>query len=287
MPIDLDDILKSVAALKAEEERWERDGTFSASKTTGQSIHWKGSPDVFVEDQCTTESDWMAGPDRESLHVWLHVDDKGVPFYAGRGRGKTAWNRNGGIAWDAYVRECLGGAYRVVIAARNLTDPESEIMLDDYLRIYSDRLLNQSNMHRAVDYAASERRVALKKEIKPLYDVIRDSKDPVVRLDAARRAQLLQYEAAQARVETGLFGWVVSTLFGSADINSFFITPFVEGLMLEGRVEDAREVLATFCQRAPNDVASARVQRLQKMVDRGSFKKRATKAAPGSDSTDP
>lgn len=222
-----------------------------------------------------TQDEWMASEYRDDLYVWFHVDGTGDPFYAGRGRGTTAWDRNGGVAWEWFVRERLGGSYQVAIMATGLDDPQSEALLDQVMEMYGPFLLNQSNWHREMDYKALETYHACKARVQPFYDQVANA-DPSQRLELALEAQRLQYELELLgiKTETGRFGEVLADMGALHSINQFFIPYIVEGLMEMRRVEDAREALAEYLRRAPRHAQAKKIQRLQKIVDRGTFKRR-------------
>lgn len=221
-----------------------------------------------------SRAQWLADPAHEGLYVWLHVDANGDPFYAGRGRGSYAWEVNCGPAWEWYVRHRLGGSYEVSIQAHSLTGAHSEQVLDELLATYADKLLNRVNFHRRYDTAA-ERSAGPDGSY---YDRVRDTTDPDEQLRIALEAQQLQYQSGGPLGETGRFGEVL-TAMGAAgpQVNNFFMPYIVEGLMVKGEVAQARAALDEFLQHAPNASQSSTIERLQKIVDRGTFKRRPRK----------
>ena len=94
------------------------------------------------------KTQWLSVHHLSNLYVWLHIDNLGVPFYAGRGRQADAWDWHGGIAWEYYVGECLGGSYHIVIPAFDLDEYQSQVILANYLLDYGSVLLNQNNPSR-------------------------------------------------------------------------------------------------------------------------------------------
>lgn len=222
----------------------------------------------------TSRAQWMTDPAHQSLYVWLHVDDSGDPFYAGRGRGAYAWEVNCGPAWEWYVRHRVGGSYEVAIHAHSLTDAQSEQLLDQLLAQHADQLLNRVNFHRRYDCSAQ-------REMGPdgsYYDRVQDATDPEEQMRIALEAQQLQYRSGGPTGETGRFGEVLAAMGAHGpQVNNFFIPHIVEGYMVQGKVDEARAALSEFLQHAPNAMASSTIRRLQKIVDRGTFKRRPRK----------
>lgn len=232
-------------------------------------------PDKFEPGRILTQTQWMANPRSDTLHVWLHVDDNGEPFFAGRGRGATAWRRNGGPAWEWFVEERLGGCYGVVILEDDLTDADSVALLDRVLKVYNLKLLNQGNPHRKFDYAALG-----PEGPGPIhYDGVRQLADEDHRLALALEAQQLQYNSnGGTGGECGRFGEVLRDMGAHRTINAFFIGYIVEGYMVQGDVDAARCALDEFLRHAPEFAEHPKIVRLRKIVDRGTFKRRPRKA---------
>ena len=111
----------------------------------------------YGDEASITQTAWMASKHRDKNYVWLHVDAEGVPFYAGQGYGAHAWEKKGGHAWEWFVREELGGDYRVVILAVGMTQSHAECLLEQMQATYAGRLLIQSDMNRGrLNYEAME-----------------------------------------------------------------------------------------------------------------------------------
>lgn len=257
--------------------KWHREGRLNVERS--QLSVEISLPRRFDAAFIRTQGEWMASEYRDDLYVWFHVDGTGDPFYAGRGRGTTAWDRNGGVAWEWFVRERLGGSYQIAILATGLDDPQSEALLEQVMEIYGRFLLNQSNWNRGMDRKALEAYHACKARVQPFYDKVANS-EPSQRMELALEAQRYQYELQllAPKTETGRFGEVLADMGAHQNINQFFIPYIVEGLMEAGRVEDAREALAEYVQLAPRHAEAKKIQRLQKVVDRGTFKRRAPRS---------
>src|SRR5688572_3039002 len=148
----------------------------------------RAHPKRFLISTCTVRQAWLQSPWQRVLYVYMHLDDQGEPFYVGRGRGATAWEANGGPAWEWFVRERLGGCYHVLVLAKDLTDEQSAQTLEELLAAYGPRLLNVANCHRGMNYAALETNGRLRKQLRPFYDQIEKILNPNERLAMARQA---------------------------------------------------------------------------------------------------
>ena len=275
--------MKSVKPLPSIEEIIRKANEFKleldrAMENDAQARWAKVMREQFPAGERVSRSAWMAGPSRDELHVWLHVTDEGEPFFVGRGRGATAWERNGGLAWEWFVREELGGSYHVVIPASDLDERGSQILVDAVMSAHWDKLLNQYNIHRPAGGPDSDRRWEIIGQLKPYYDQVKQTEDDELRAKLALEAQELQYEASTIRVEQGRFGEVLQKMNADRATNVYFIKPLIESLMRLGRVEEARQQMARFKELAPAEYRSPTGTKLQVIVDRGTFRKRGKRA---------
>ena len=79
-------------------EKWNDEGRLDVR--SGRLAVEINLPRRFSVEFLRTQSEWMTSEYWNDLYIWFHVDESGDPFYVGRGRGTTAWNRNGGLAWE-------------------------------------------------------------------------------------------------------------------------------------------------------------------------------------------
>lgn len=267
---DIKEIIAKAEKIKRQMTEWEKAGHFSPKPLSPQM------PERFRQSQTTTQAAWINGPQRESLYVWLHIDEVGEPFYAGRGRGATAWEHHGGVAWEWFVRERQHGSYGIVILAAGLTADQSEQLLGQALEIYGLRLLVQSNPHRGMDYEALQRYHVVKDELRPLYDRVPKMQNRAEQLALAQQAQALQYKLDLLKTdnEKGRFGEVLRDMGALMEINQFFIRYIIEELVAQGRLEAAQAALAEHMSYVPMLANTSSVNRLQKIVERGTFKRR-------------
>lgn len=228
----------------------------------------------YSQEACVSQAQWMMGPHFNKNCTWLHVGADGVPFYAGYGRGVFAWQKNGGIAWEWFVRERLGGEYGVVVVAVGMSDAHAQSIFEQMLEMYNERLLNQTSFYRGMDYAALKEENEKSAAIRPYYPVVRSKKPAAVIFEAALKAQKMQYDLNPYRTETGRFGEVLRDMDAYQPINTSFITFIVEWHMAQGDVEAARTALNEFKHRAPRHSSHVRITRLNKLVERGRFYRR-------------
>jgi len=228
----------------------------------------------YSNDACVTQTQWMSGPHCTKNYAWLHVDGEGVPFYAGYGRGAFAWQKNGGIAWEWFVRERLGGEYRVVVLAVGMSEAHAQSIFEQMLEMYNTRLLNQASFHRGMDYAALKIENEKKAAIRPYYRIVMSKKPAAEIFQAALTAQQMQYDLNPYRTETGRFGEVLKAMDAYQPINTSFITYIIEWHMGQDDLAAARDALEEFKRRAPRHNDHDRVTRLDKLVARGRFFRR-------------
>ncbi|MCC5043008.1 MULTISPECIES: hypothetical protein [Xanthomonas] len=228
----------------------------------------------YSQEACISQTQWMAGPHFNKNYAWLHVDAEGVPFYAGYGRGAFAWQKNGGVAWEWFVRERLGGEYRVVVLAVGMSEAHAQSIFEQMLETYNKRLLNQSSFNRGMDYAALKEENDKKDAIRPYYPIVRSKKPAAMIFQAALTAQNMQYALNPYRTETGRFGEVLRDMDAYQPINTSFITFIVEWHIGQDDLDGAREALAEFKRRAPRHNGHDRITRLDKLVEHGPFYRR-------------
>ncbi len=220
----------------------------------------------------TSLTEWKSNPHYNSLYVWCHINADGKPFYIGRGRASYAWDKTFGLVWEKYVSDYLGGEYYIVIEKYNLDDYESEYLIDSGLKNYSSTILNTNNIYRCVDLMAIDRRKFLKAELKPLYGNFNNIKKNGTNEELVilcKTALALQYKLSVLQVETGLYGEILN-LFPTADINLFFIVPYISGLLKLNQFNEAKAELDLFLETksAANYLSSSRILALQKRINK-------------------
>ncbi|MGV1121208.1 MULTISPECIES: hypothetical protein [Xanthomonas translucens group] len=220
------------------------------------------------------QATWMSGVHKDKFYAWLHVTSEGEPFYAGWGRGDQAWVKNGGNAWEWFVRERLGGEYEVVVLVVSQVNEHVVSIFEQMLEIYSTMLLNQSNFHRGMDCAALQEEHDKKAAILPFYQKVRQKKPARQIFEAAQQALGMQYDLDPWRTETGRFGEVLKAMGAYQPINTSFITFIVEWHIGQDDLSAAKAALEEFKSRAPYQASHDRVLRLDKLVEQERFFRR-------------
>lgn len=96
-------------------------------------------------------------------YVYAHLDERGTPFYIGRGVGRSAWNHDRHPLWHRYVEKHLKGNYQVVVLEDNLTHEQAEEIKSAWMAQESETLVNWCNMSRQTDFKAIDRYHMLRK----------------------------------------------------------------------------------------------------------------------------
>ena len=96
-------------------------------------------------------------------YVYAHLDERGTPFYIGRGVGRSAWNHDQHPLWHRYVEKHLKGNYEVVVLEDNLTPEQAEEIKSAWMAQESETLVNWCNMSRQTDFEAIDRYHMLRK----------------------------------------------------------------------------------------------------------------------------
>lgn len=230
--------------------------------------------DRYDLGQAVEKQAWLE-EHRDELYVFIHLDRNGVPFYAGRGRNGRAWSRQFGLAWEWFVTHRMDNTVPVLMLGTALDDSESAALLEEVLARHGPQLLVQANQHRGMNYEALQRYRSAKDKVGPYYDWVRYEKDEDHRLQLALVAQELMYEVDSSKNEQGRFGEVIRAMGAApSDVYPFFIKYIVEGLLLQGRVEEARSAWAKY--RAHDSVS--KLDAIERMVERGTFRRRGRRS---------
>jgi len=142
------------------------------------------------------------------LYVYAHVDASGSIFYVGRGTGRRAWSKDRETTWVYYVTHHLQGVYTVQILADGLSVEDAEELESRWIAQENDGLVNLQNMARGLDREACDRRDALMRQHKQIFELARslESTDLSGAIHGYTQALALLKEFSVISFEKGLYG---------------------------------------------------------------------------------
>ena len=141
-------------------------------------------------------------------YVYAHCDEKGTPFYIGKGVARRAWDDSRHPLWHRYAERHLAGKYTVRILMDDLSPEQAEEYESEWITQESETLVNWINFGRKTDFDALEKYHAHRNANRELISATRplETSDPERAIAAYYQAIANIASYATLNTEDGLIG---------------------------------------------------------------------------------